>query len=62
MTPTLEAIIFSSQTVSLNFNELSKPLSKSDLMFNTEALNGTVAFKYPNFDTVDDSAVVIPGL
>ena len=62
MTPTLEAIIFSSQTVSLNFNELSKPLSKSDLMFNTEALNGTVAFKCPNFDTVDDSAVVIPGL
>ena len=62
MTPTLEAIIFSSQTVSLNVNELSKPLSNTELMFNNLALNGTVAFKYPNFDTVEDNPVVIPGL
>ena len=62
MTPTLEAIIFSSQTVSLNVNELSRELSGSDLMFNNLAMNGTVAFKYPNFDTMDDTTVSIPGL
>jgi len=62
VTPSLEAIIFSSPTVSLNINRLSKPLEQPEHMFKSSMLNCSVAFKYPNFDTSTPSSATIPGL
>ena len=55
MTPSLEAVLFSSPTVSLNLNDLSKDLEEGQLMFRNSTMNSTVIFKYPNFDTTQDT-------
>ncbi|RED54172.1 hypothetical protein [Aestuariispira insulae] len=55
MTPSLEAVLYSSPTVSLNINKLSKELDSGERMFRNETMNATVIFKYPNFDTTQNN-------
>lgn len=62
MTPSLEAVLFSSPTVNLNINQLSQGLEGKDLLFRNRQLNGCILFKFPNFDTTDDHTGGIPGL
>lgn len=62
MTPSLESVIFSSATVSLNVNMLSKGLAHKDCLFNNSTLNGCVIFKFPNFDPAMKSLSTLPGV
>ncbi len=62
MTPSLEAVLFASPTISLNVNMLSNGLDEKDLMFRNKAMNGVILFKFPNFDTTEDHSAGIPGM
>lgn len=62
MTPNLEAIVFAAPTVSFRVYEISKDLPEEERLFEKEALNNCVIFKYPNFDTASENLAAIPGL
>lgn len=48
--PVLDQVIRGGSSVSLNLLAKSKPLDQKDRFFSKNTLNGTVVFKYPNFD------------
>lgn len=50
MTPSLEAILLSGQTVALNVAKASAGVAEREFLFKCRGLNRTVIFKYPNFD------------
>lgn len=60
VSPILEQILYGGSSVSMNLIAITRDIPEEQRMFKAQGLNGSILFKYPSFNGLDDGGEVMP--